>query len=69
MTARATHLSQVPEVISPNPALLGLLVCPKCRGSLGYREAEGAIDCPACKLCYPIVDGIPVLMVDAAQSL
>ena len=34
-----------------------------------HREAQGAIDCKACKLRYPIADGIPVLMVDTAQSL
>jgi uncharacterized protein YbaR (Trm112 family) len=48
--------------------MLTLLVCPKCRGPLLHTEPE-AIDCPACKLRYPIVDGIPVLMVDTARSL
>ena len=69
MTAPTTQLSQPPEAVSPDPALLTLLVCPKCRGPLMHREAQGAIDCKACKLRYPIADGIPVLMVDTAQSL
>jgi SAM-dependent methyltransferase len=57
---------------SPGPAVaapdaLTLLVCPKCRGPLTRRES--ALDCTSCHLRYPVVDGIPVLMVDTAQAL
>jgi uncharacterized protein YbaR (Trm112 family) len=64
-----SHPAGPAGVTRPDASLLTLLVCPKCRGPLSHRESEAAIDCQACKLRYPILDGIPVLMVDAAQSL
>lgn len=51
------------------PQLLGILVCPKCKGALVYREAEGALDCGACKLRYAVRDGIPVMLIDEATPL
>ena len=29
------------------PELLKILVCPKCKGELDYRESESALVCPA----------------------
>lgn len=52
-----------------SPQLLAILVCPKCKGELEYREAESALDCHACKLRYPIRDGIPVMLIDEAAPL
>ncbi len=52
-----------------SPQLLAILVCPKCKGALTYREAELALDCPACKLRYPVRDDIPVMLVDEASPL
>jgi uncharacterized protein YbaR (Trm112 family) len=49
--------------------LKGLLVCPKCRGDLEFREEQAAIRCLSCRLSYPIVDDIPVLLVDQAKPL
>lgn len=49
--------------------LIALLVCPKCRGELTYREAAQALDCAACNLRYQIRDGIPVMLVDEATQL
>lgn len=52
-----------------SPQLLAVLACPKCKGTITYREAEQAIDCPACKLRYPVRDDIPVMLVDEASPL
>lgn len=46
--------------------LLDILVCPKCRGDLEYRQAEPALVCARCKLKYPIRDGIPIMLIDEA---
>jgi uncharacterized protein len=46
-----------------------LLVCPKCRGDLDFREDLASIRCAACQLSYPIVDDIPVLLVDQATPM
>ena len=49
--------------------LKSILACPKCKGPLEFREEEGIIVCPACKLAYPIEDGIPVMLVEEARPL
>lgn len=49
--------------------LLAILVCPKCKGPLQHREAESALDCPVCRLRYPIRDDIPIMLIDEAAPL
>lgn len=60
--------------------LLEVLVCPVCKGPVApvhgdadqTRSGEPALvglDCRACRLRYPIVDDIPVMLVDQAQRL
>ncbi|MGL5809103.1 MAG: Trm112 family protein [Nocardioides sp.] len=48
-----------------DPRLREIIVCPQCRGDL-VDSADTGLICPACELRYPIVDGIPVLLVDDA---
>ena len=48
------------------PELLAILVCPRCKGSLQYQEAEARLVCPACSLAYPVRDDIPIMLVDEA---
>ncbi len=52
-------------------ALLAILACPKCRGSLELLQEEKAegLCCPACSAVYPIDEGIPVLLVEEALPL
>ena len=52
-----------------SPQLLSILVCPKCKGALEYREAESALICHACRLRYAIRDGIPIMLIDEATAL
>ncbi|MDT8435266.1 MAG: Trm112 family protein [Gemmatimonadota bacterium] len=54
--------------MSLDPALLDILVCPGCRGELEYDEAKPELRCPACRLRYRIEDGIPILLLDEAES-
>jgi len=49
--------------------LLDKLVCPKCKGSLDYRENENRLICPACRLGFRIVDEIPVMLLDEAEEI
>lgn len=55
--------------MSLSPQLLEILVCPKCKGELEYREAEAALLCQSCQLRYEIRDGIPIMLVDEAKPL
>lgn len=56
-----------------DPELLRILVCPKCKGELGARRNDAGeeqfLDCPACRLAYPVEDGIPVMLIEEAQPL
>ncbi len=52
-----------------SPDLLAILVCPKCKGDLEYRESEESLVCPACRLRYPIRDDIPIMLIDEATHL
>lgn len=52
-----------------SPLLLAVLVCPKCRGPLENREAEGFLVCTTCRLQYPVRDEIPIMLVDEALPL
>jgi uncharacterized protein YbaR (Trm112 family) len=48
--------------------LLEILVCPKCGGELEYRPDESVLVCNTCRLRYNIDDGIPVMLIDEAES-
>jgi uncharacterized protein len=45
--------------------LLDLLACPACQGDVMLKDDK--IVCTRCQRVYPIVDGIPVLLVDPNQ--
>jgi uncharacterized protein len=49
--------------------LLEILVCPKCRGELTYREKESQLICQKCKLAYEVRDGIPIMLIDEAKPI
>lgn len=52
--------------------LLEILACPRCLGQLELRgeaeQPEGFL-CPACKVVYPVRDGIPVMLTEEALPL
>jgi uncharacterized protein YbaR (Trm112 family) len=52
--------------------LLEVLVCPACKGPL-HGQPPGtspeALDCVACRLRFPVLDDIPVMLIDQASRL
>ncbi len=50
------------------PQLLKILVCPKCKGDLEYREQDQVLACGACRLRYPVRDDIPIMLIDDAVA-
>lgn len=53
----------------PLPAeLLEILRCPKCKGLLDLvaQVDPPTLNCNACRLRYPIREGIPIMLVDQA---
>jgi uncharacterized protein len=60
----------MPEIISRE--LLDILVCPECKQKIileGAPPTGWGLICSACKLKYPIIDGIPVMLKDQAVSI
>lgn len=49
--------------------LLDILACPQCKGGVVPDEKHEKLTCDACKLAYPVRDGIPVMLIDEAQPL
>ena len=55
--------------MSVPPQLLSILVCPKCKGELEYREAESSLVCHRCALRFPVREDIPIMLLDEATPL
>ncbi|WP_243688458.1 Trm112 family protein [Geotalea toluenoxydans] len=49
--------------------LLSILACPNCKGELVLLPDGSGLVCEACRLRYPVRDGIPVMLVDEAEKL
>ena len=49
--------------------LLEILVCPLCKGPLGYDRKTEELICKPDRLAFPIRDGIPVMLEDEARHL
>ncbi|HHZ83185.1 MAG TPA: Trm112 family protein [Nitrospirales bacterium] len=50
-------------------SLLEILACPKCKGEVALTQKKDGLVCNACRLIYPITDGIPVMLVEEANPL
>jgi len=52
------------------PDVLELLVCPSCHGQLTWAYEAGELICtnPECGLAFPVRQGIPILVTDAARK-
>ena len=61
-----------------NQELLSILACPRCRGDLVVLpeglapRADGGVEgceglyCPACAVVYPVLEDIPVMLIEEA---
>lgn len=52
-----------------DPRLLELLVCPLTKTRLIYRAETEELISAAARLAFPIRDGVPLMIVDAAREL
>jgi len=48
--------------------LLEILCCPKCKADVRLDEEKIVCTSPQCGLRYPIRDGIPVMLIDEAET-
>ncbi|MEW6259328.1 MAG: Trm112 family protein [Thermodesulfobacteriota bacterium] len=52
-----------------NAELLKILVCPKCKGEIHLNVSQDGLVCRTCSLLYPIVDEIPVMLIEEAKPI
>ena len=55
--------------MSTDPKLLEILVCPLTRTRLTYDREKQELVSKAAGLAYPIRDGVPVMLANAARQL
>jgi uncharacterized protein YbaR (Trm112 family) len=54
------------ETLPVSKDLLDILVCPACKQPVTLTDNEDGLRCATCRVVYPIVDDIPVMLVDKA---
>ena len=47
--------------------LLDMLVCPVCKKPVTMNANGQSLKCGECRRVYPVQDGIPIMLVDAAS--
>ena len=52
-----------------DPSLLNLLVCPVTRGPLTLDQKTHRLISKQAGLAFPIIDGLPILLVEEAEEL
>ncbi|RHW17666.1 Trm112 family protein [Sphingomonas gilva] len=55
--------------MSLDPWLLEILVCPATRTRLRYDEAAQRLVSDEAGLAYPVIEGVPVMLMEEAQQL
>ncbi|MAI46247.1 MAG: Trm112 family protein [Hyphomicrobiaceae bacterium TMED74] len=53
----------------PDISLLELLVCPITKESLKFSRESNELISRGARLAFPIIDGIPLMVPDAAREL
>lgn len=48
--------------------LLEILACPLCKGDVEYDAKNELIKCIECLRKYPVKDGIPVMLIEEADT-
>lgn len=48
---------------------LNILACPRCKGEIRSSVDGAGLICPSCRLKYPVRDGIPVMLLDEAETV
>lgn len=51
-----------------DPELRAILVCPVDHGELTDDTEASRLECTVCGRRYPVEDGIPVMLVDRAET-
>ena len=62
-------MNQSPKLKKFKKKILDLVVCPKTKEPLIWDKNSNELISKKAKLAYPIIDGIPILIVTKARKL
>jgi uncharacterized protein len=57
------------SLLNIDPALLAILACPEDKGSLWFLESESLLFNPRLQRSYPVIDGIPVMLIQESSPV
>ena len=62
-------MNQLTKLIKFEKKILDLVVCPKTKETLIWDKKNNELISKKAKLAYPVINGIPVLVVEKARKL
>ena len=57
------------DLLNIDPSLLAILACPEDKGPLWFIESEDLLYNPRLQRAYPVIDGIPVMLVQESRTV
>jgi uncharacterized protein YbaR (Trm112 family) len=57
------------SLLNIDPALLAILACPEDKGPLWFVESENLLFNPRLQRSYPVIDGIPVMLIQESSAV
>jgi uncharacterized protein len=57
------------SLLNIDPALLAILACPEDKGPLWFLESESLLFNPRLQRSYPVIDGIPVMLIQESSPV
>jgi uncharacterized protein YbaR (Trm112 family) len=57
------------SLLNIDPSLLAILACPEDKGPLWFVESESLLFNPRLQRSYPVIDGIPVMLIQESSAV
>jgi uncharacterized protein YbaR (Trm112 family) len=57
------------SLLNIDPSLLAILACPEDKGPLWFVETESLLFNPRLQRSYPVIDGIPVMLIQESSAV
>lgn len=61
--------NETDSLLNIDPSLLAILACPEDKGPLWLIESEHLLYNPRLKRSYPVIDGIPVMLIQESSTV
>lgn len=61
--------NETESLLNIDPSLLAILACPEDKGPLWLIESENLLYNPRLKRSYPVIDGIPVMLIQESSAV